>query len=341
MLAIINAIRITVTSHHTITPPEPSDLKNKISFRYNNMAPSPRGTKRARLTMSPEPEADASLAALVPADTPVPAPNALVHINKSEDNKWGYNPHQSSRRACVQECCSEITSCWDSSDLTKRPLPPRVMSMMKTIRHVLESIWLEKAFNEPSMSTKPYMMLHVPPIILAMSLDWDLSCAYPFLKRLCHELENGVACGKGSGKKDDVDMVLSLTSSIWTKGNVIEPVPICPVVVHNRTHKDTTSRLKKWLVSHFDCLGQNKFACEDYEWPVPYFVLEGPIWTVGIAIKGESDIELHEESAQSLKWNEGARTVMLVLAHIIGLTADRYREWHLEKGANQQPLEEG
>ncbi|KAH0285924.1 hypothetical protein M436DRAFT_61083 [Aureobasidium namibiae CBS 147.97] len=268
------------------------------------MDPSPRATKQARLTGS----------ALGPADTLVRAPNALFYVNKSEDNRWGHNPHQSTRRACVQECCSEITSRWDSSDLTRRRLPPRVLSMMKTIRHVLDSIWLEKAFNEPSMSTKPYMMLYVPPIILAMSLDWDLSCAYPFLKRLCHELENGVVCGKGSGKNDDIDMVLSLASSIWTKGNVIEPVPICPVVVHNRTHKDTTSRLKKWL---------------------------GPIWTVGIAIKGESDVELHEESAHSIKWNEGTRAVTLILAHIIGLTADRYREWHLEKGANQQTLEEG
>ena len=207
--------------------------------------------------------------------------------------------------------------------------------MMETIRHVMRHMWVRDAFrSKPSMTLKPYWLLQVPPIMMAMAYDWDLTCVHPFLKRLCHELRNEVVCGKGSGREDDVDLVLSLTSSTWTKGNTLEPIPICPVVIQNGTHQEATDRLKKWLVDYFACLEQNKFAYPDHEWPVRYFVLEGFCWTAGVAFKRDNGLQLFEQPLGSIGWFGGVQKVTLVLGQIIGSTAEHYREWYREHRPN-------
>lgn len=213
--------------------------------------------------------------------------------------------------------------------------------MMKDVQHIQCYPELQNAFKGSRMNFKLYMIHQVPPTIMAMSRDWDLTFAHPFLKRLCHELEVEVVCGKGSGREDDADLVLSLTGSTWTKGSTLEPIPICPVFVRSGTHQDTTNRVKKWLADHFTCLEQNKFVYQDYECPVPYFVLESSWWTVGVGVKGRRGLELYEECLRSIKWDAGVQRVTLVLGYIIGSTAEYYREWYREHGPDRQTLEEG
>lgn len=305
------------------------------------MSPPRRGTKRAR-SKSPEPKADGSLSALGPIDEPGPGHTTLVHSSNSEDSRWGLNPLSGRGKSCEQGCCSEITVRWKSASLTERAIPPAVLSMMKTIEHIQSYPWLQDAIrNEPDIVSKPYMLLRVPQIMVAMAFDWDLTCAHPFLKRLCHQLKSEVMCGQGSRRGDDVDLVLSLPSSPETKGSTLEPIPICPVFVRSGTHQDTTDRLKKWLGDYLVRLEPNRFAHPGHEWPVPYFVLEGSWWTVGVAIQGASGLRLYEEKLCSIDWYEGVSRVTLVLGHIIGSTADHYREWYRENGPNRLMLEEG
>lgn len=290
--------------------------------------------------MSAEPEADTSLSALVPVDTPVPSPTAIARVSKLDDSKWGLSFQSLRGKACERECCLEVQLDWRDPSLAA--VPPTVLCMMKTIEHIQSYPWWEDAIrNEPSIVSKPYMVLRVPPIMVAMAFDWDLTCAHPFLKRLCHQLKNDIVCGKGSGSEDDVDLILSLPSTTWTKGSTLEPIPICPVLIGSVTHQDTTNRLKKWLGDYFTCLEENGFAYPDYDWAVPYFVLSGPCWTIGVAVKGASSLHLHEENLCSIDWFEGVSRITLILGHIIGSTAEHCRVWYREHGQIRQLFEQG
>jgi len=85
--------------------------------------------------------------------------------------------------------------------------------MIEDVQHIQCYRKLRLAFKDSRMNFKLYMIYQVPAIIVAMSRDWDLTFAHPFLKRLCRELEVDVICGKGSGREGDADLVLSLISS--------------------------------------------------------------------------------------------------------------------------------
>jgi hypothetical protein len=144
---------------------------------------------------------------------------------------------------------------------------------------------------------------------------------------------------------EDVDVVLSLAGSAWTNlGGVLEPIPICPIVIQSGTHEDSNTRLKKRFVNYFACLEQYRIMDQGYCWPVPYFVVEGSYWTAGFVIKGDRGIEFFERALQTVAWQEGIKRVLNCLGHIIGLTAEHSRKrWYeySKQGSKVEAIQEG
>ncbi|KAG9951722.1 hypothetical protein KCU85_g2564, partial [Aureobasidium melanogenum] len=295
---------------------------------------------------SPEPgltQSDSQVTTLIREATP--PPGLQIRILDLKKNKWGYTPRtrKSDCDACGSGQGSHGFAC---SALGQRAFDPAFQRVLTTVQHFLTYMLIDDALRAlkkmnpiQNRFLSPDVKAEVPSIMLAMGLDWDTTCAHPFLKRLLnlYGLEEGVVCVKGSEHTDGgVDMILCLKESFWrahqTNCDAFNSIPICPIVVQKSSRDDSMERLKKWCLEYFDHLErvQIPHPYDENRWPLPYFVVDGDWWKVGFAIRVGSTVELYDESISSMGWVNGVRKVMFVLQYVIKSTTERHREWYLE-----------
>lgn len=284
---------------------------------------------------------DVSDLGATPVDAKTPVRRPRFWISNPKLSTWGHFP-RSARGNCNICSVGKGSHRFKCSTFTIHNCPPAFQTMLRTIRHFLSYLHLGDALQNVSHKTDlcilPTPEFPQPPVLTAMGLDWDTTCTRPFLKRLLHfyDLSDEVICIERSKKDDggpdgDVDMVLCLKGSNWRSyWKAFETIPICPIVVQDGTHSDSLDRLKNWFSKYFDCLEQNEIAHKDYQWPVPYFIVDGDMWRFGFAVMCGSAIEFYDELIGSMGWANGVQKVLAVLRHVIELTAECHREWYLE-----------
>ncbi|KAH0370727.1 hypothetical protein KCU65_g2385, partial [Aureobasidium melanogenum] len=277
--------------------------------------------------------------------TAAPTPVPQIRIHDPKKNNWGntHRPRKSDCDACGSGKGSHGFAC---SGLRQRALDKAFGTFLRIVQHFLTYMLIDDALKALKKtnpiqyrSLSPDMIPEMPSVMMTMGLDWDTTCAHPFLKRLLNlcRLEEEIVCVEGSEHTDGgVDMILGLKGSFWrehqTKGNASNPIPICPIMVQKSPYEDPMERLNKWCLEYFDYLEQIQIPYDENRWPLPYFVVDGNWWKVGFAIRVGSTVELYDEEIGSMGWVNGVRKVMFVLQYVIKSTAERHREWYLEHG---------
>ncbi|KAG9927367.1 hypothetical protein KCU98_g3027, partial [Aureobasidium melanogenum] len=307
--------------------------------------PNPREVHGIPPPMSFEPGSDDSDSQMALVRTATPTPRLQIHVYDPKKNNWGHTSR--TRKSGCDGCSSGKESHgFACSTLGQQALDQASQGLLTRIRHFLNYLYIDDALKPLKKKTDqcvyPDTGLPVPSIMMAMGLDWDTTCAHPFLKRLLnfYQLEEEIVCVEGSENdgniNDGIDMTLRLKGSFWrahqTKCDAFNFIPICPIMVHKSSRDDSMDRLRKWCLDYFDCLEQNQTAYVENRWPLPYFVVDGSCWRVGFAIKVGSAVELYDELIGYMGWGIAVRKVMVVLQHVIKSTVDRHREWYLEHG---------
>ena len=247
-------------------------------------------------------------------------------------------------------CCSPGTNTWMITDIRQHRLPRSFKTMLKPINHILDYLSMRAALQHGQHDLRQSLLIDltrlIPPIITAMASDWDSTCTLPFVTKVlhCHEMEAKVFCKRESGKHHNIDVVLSLTDNLWRcrqeQGVSCEPIPICPIVVHDDALEDPTIRLKKWFEDYFAKIEYNEISYPRCRWPVPYFVVVGGWWSIGFAIKVDDRVELFERGACSIIWPDGTQKLMVIIGHVLKSTAVRYGHWFRTRPRRQQPHQE-
>lgn len=277
--------------------------------------------------------------------TATPNPRLQIRVYDPKKSNWGHTSRtwKSGCDACSTGKGSHKFAC---SNLEQQALDQASGGLLRRVQHILNYLYIDDALKPLKKNTNPCIYpdteLPVPSIMMAMGLDWDTTCAHPFLKRLLnfYQLEEEIVCVEGSENDgnidDEIDMTLHLKGSFWrtyrTKCDAFNFIPICPIMVHKSSHDDSMDRLRKWCLDYFYCLEQNQTAYVENRWPLPYFVVDGSCWRVGFAIKVGSAVELYDELIGYMGWGIAVRKVMVVLQHVISSTAERHRKWFLEHG---------
>lgn len=273
-----------------------------------------------------------------------------IRIRDSRKNKWGYS-HPTKKHDCSACSVGRGSHSFECLSLDKKGLPPAFRDLLASIQHFLSYVYIETALWNLGKGTDLGLLsnpeLPMPSILMAMGLDWDKSCAYPFLKRLLkfYDLQEEVVCVKGFENDEHnngiVDMVICLEGSDWrpqqTPCDAFNFIPICPIVIKNDIYDDSTDRLRKWLSKHFDHLQQSEIVVDGCQWPVPYFVVDGDWWRVGFAVQDGSTLEMYDEAIDCMGWTGGVHRLMIVLQHVVKSTAERYREWYQKHGRRDCP----
>ncbi|CAD0089552.1 unnamed protein product [Aureobasidium mustum] len=293
--------------------------------------------------VSSERDSDDDDSQMTSAMTVTPTPRLQLHVHDPRKNKWGSTsrPKEKDCDACNTGEGSRALAC---PTLNNQPLDPASRNLLKIIRHFLTYLFVGGALRalkqRTSLCALPGIELPVPSIMVAMGLDWDTTCAHPFLKRLLnfYGLEEEIVCVKGSENDGDpeneIDVVLCLKASYWrahqAKREALNLIPVCPIIVQRTSQDNSMDRLWKWCLQYFTSLEQIRIGYDKYRWPLPYFVVDGSWWRVGFAIKDGSTVQLYDDLIGSMGWANGIQKVMAVLRHVIVLTAERHREWYLE-----------
>ncbi|KAI5210187.1 hypothetical protein E4T38_02143 [Aureobasidium subglaciale] len=250
----------------------------------------------------------------------------------------------------IQErcCVSKETHEFQCSSLDMNSLPSAFKTMLETVQHILSYAYIEDALqslgNLADLGSLVDEGRPKPPRLMAIGLDWHPSCVRPFLRTLLQfaGLDTRVICIKVSEQQEDsatrdgeVDILLCLKGSHWrpnaTRCTTSDIIPICPLVVRDGSQDDLIGRLRGWLTEHFECLEENRIAQDSCKWPIPYFVVDGNLWSFGFAIRHGSSIELYNQMVGSMGWNNGVQKLVVVLRHVIQSTDTRYREWYYER----------
>ncbi|KAH0207747.1 hypothetical protein KCU99_g308, partial [Aureobasidium melanogenum] len=119
--------------------------------------------------------------------TATPNPRLQIRVYDPKKSNWGHTSRtwKSGCDACSTGKGSHKFAC---SNLEQQALDQASGGLLRRVQHILNYLYIDDALKPLKKNTNPCIYpdteLPVPSIMMAMGLDWDTTCAHPFLKRL-------------------------------------------------------------------------------------------------------------------------------------------------------------